>query len=110
VTTECAYCYCESDRLIEPPILRVLRCELHGYEGEGQVYWRIPGQAFPGPDLYDILSSDDSAVYLRLWETPDKPLCYRCYAGQVIPAAESYLHNKPPQLRFNGWLEPVWKE
>lgn len=108
---ECPRCYEEVDRLLEPPIVRIPRSALPGFdEGDRQVDWHAPGQGFPGTDAYDVLRYDDSAVYARPWECTGDPLCYRCWNGHIIPALAHYLDNKPPELKLRGWAEPEWIE
>lgn len=109
--SECGYCGAETDCVLEPPIVRIPRSELHGYDdGDERVLWHAPTQACPGGDWYNVLREDDQAIYVRPWECADEPICIRCWDGCIIPALVPYLCNKPPQLRLNGWRDAEWVE
>ena len=108
---ECPCCYEEVDRLLMQPIVCIPRRDIPSFEdGDDHIDWHAPGQGFPGKDRYDVLRSDERTIYARPWECTDLAICYRCWAGHTIPAIESYLFNKPPQLKLNGWRQPEWIE
>ncbi len=105
----CAYCREESDRLFTPPLITPpdwQAVELdRGYPTSA--WWHVPGEGYSGLDLFDIVVVDGMR-YLRPYETPDKPICWQCWSGQVSPAELEFVVNKPIEIQFNGWRLPTW--
>ncbi len=106
----CPDCGEEVGQVFEPPRLRVPRSVLACGEinvGD-QVWWRVPGSAFPGRECFTVVALDGDDVLLLPPETPDEPICHLCWAGSLWPALHPYVDNQPAEFRLDGWRDPVW--
>lgn len=104
----CAYCGEESDRLFEPPLLepdnwRDVSCSM-----TDGAKWIVPGSAYPGPELFNTVARNETASYLRPYESPDEPVCWECFDGLLPPSMRPYCVNLPAQIKFNGYKKPEW--
>ncbi len=103
----CAYCGEQSDRLFEPPLLEPDSWSEIDYDIATGVLWHVPGSAYPGRGTFDVVVVGDTN-YLRPYESPDQPICWLCFSGQLPPSWLHYCVNKPSQIRFNGYKQPEW--
>lgn len=106
---ECPLCGDAFAVLHEPPLVVVPRSFVPSYEeGDEAIEWHVPGQGYPGTETFYVRKVLDDELVVKHWENPDKPICWRCWAGHVWPALQPHLHNKPRQLELHGWRKPEW--
>ena len=105
---ECSSCYEESDRLFDSPLLNPDDWSKVEIDGDW-AKWVNTDCAYKGVDFYDVVLVDGEQ-YLRGYECPDKPICWLCFNGSVSPCDLRCCVNKPSQIVFNGWKDPIWKD
>jgi len=112
----CAYCKEESDRLFTPPLIappdwgKVTEREI---DRDGTwAWWRCPvdDRSYSGKELFEIITLEDGTEYLRPYESPNEPICWECFCGQLWPALQRYTMNWPPQFKRDGWKMAEWVE
>ena len=104
----CPECEEWSDRLFEPPVLKVLdsqvKCGSDALPGE-VIRWHAPASGYPGTEPFTVIGRTgflDDFLLLRPPETYDEPICWLCWEGRLWPALHPYLDNQPSEFVLNG--------
>lgn len=91
----CKACGKRSDRIVTPPLIlppdwgRVI---IHGDEAT----WR----SGPADNKYN-LAFEEGIQFLRPFEVPHDPICWKCYAESLLPSEWPFVVNKP-EIAFAG--------
>ena len=94
--------------MFEPPLLEPDNWDDVERRDDDMAWWIVPNSAYRGKELFDVVSTGGKN-YLRPYETPDEPICWQCFNGHVSPCELVFCVNKPYEIRFNGWKDPIWR-
>lgn len=95
----CKGCGKTSDLLFTPPLLNPPDWHAVGVVGD-DAKW-TPGHV---ENKYN-LAFDDGVMYLRPQELPHDPVCWKCFAGSLVPAEWPFVVNTPGRFEFPAGIK-----
>jgi hypothetical protein len=105
----CGNCEEPTERLVVPAYMSIPELDLSDACEGDYIEWEEVGDKYKSwltLKVYVI----DGQPYVRMYDSPDEPVCVRCYNCAIWPSLYQYLQGKPEQIKLDGWVDPVWVE
>lgn len=103
---ECPNCEEQTDKLIDPALLRLPIDLSEKCDGE-TVFWKEPG-AYSPTEFTVVWRNDEPLAYVS--DAKCEPLCPGCFNHGVWPKLHPFIANKPPEIILDGFCNAVWQE